>query len=851
MGNATVYLIDGTALCYRAFYAISSLSTIKGQQTNAVFGFIRMLRKIIKDHKPDYLAVCFDVSRATFRQKKYAQYKAQRQAMPDGLSSQIPFIKDIIRAYSIPLFEQEGFEADDIIATLAHKASKHGVKTTVISSDKDLLQLVDDNISVISQQAQEIFYDTARVKDKFGLNPAQIPDLIALIGDSVDNIPGIKGISGKKAVALLSEYGSIENISHSISSVTPVKLRQAIEENAAQISLNKELARLDDTMDIAFSPEALALKEPDWKKLAEIFIELEFKAFLKDLPVSVQPASPVVTAVCVADKDMAAIFAQQPAELYIAGEDCGSLVFGVKQKVFKVDKIEGCAKQILENPAIRKLGHDLKKIKVALAADGIVLRGLYFDTMVAAYLLNPARPSFKLQDIAWEYLKEAGAVGDADFCTPDNANEIGLIQRVHPILNSALQDNCLLELFTTLEMPLVEVLSDMQLNGIRLDTGLLKKLSADLEQRLAKLIRTIYDLCGCEFNLNSPKQLREVLFEKLQLPVGRKTKTGPSTDEDVLRNLAQRHEFPRMLLEYRQLSKLKSTYVDALPLLVSAQTQRLHTTLNQTGTQTGRLSSSNPNLQNIPIKTELGRNIREAIIAFSSDSELLSFDYSQIELRVLAHMSQDATLIAAFKQNADIHRRTAALVYGIDEKQVSDDMRNCAKRINFGIVYGLSSYGLSRDLGITIDGAQQFIDAYFVTYPGVKKYIEAQIEKAQKDGFVTTILGRRRYLPQINDRNMAIRQFAQRQAINAPIQGSASDMIKLAMIRIYEKMQANKTAARMILQIHDELLFDVPMEEVAQFAFWVRETMEQIMPLDVPVKVDVASGQNWNQMRKI
>ncbi|MFA6385066.1 MAG: 5'-3' exonuclease H3TH domain-containing protein, partial [Candidatus Omnitrophota bacterium] len=494
MGNATVYLIDATALCYRAFYAIRNLSTLKGQQTNAVFGFVRMLRKIIKDHKPDFLAVCFDVSRATFRQKKYAQYKAQREAMPDGLSSQMSFIKEIVRAYGIPLYEREGYEADDIIATLAHQARKHGVKSTVISSDKDLLQLVDEDISVISPQAEDAVYDAARVKDKFGLAPAQIPDLIALIGDSVDNIPGIKGISEKKAVALLSEYGAIEKIIRSAGAITPVKLRQAIEENAPQICLNKELASLDDNMDLAFSLEALAIQEPDVKKLAEIFTDLEFKAFLKDLPASAQPAAPVVTAVYVTDKDLPALCAQPSAELYIAGEIRDSMVFGVSDKVFRVEKAGGCTKQILEDPAIRKVGHDLKKIKVALAAEGIVLRGLYFDTMIAAYLLNPARPSFKLRDIVWEYLKEPGAPGDADLVAAESANEIGSIRRVYPVLKAALRDNRLLPLFETLEMPLVEVLSDMQLNGIRLDTGKLKKLSTDLEQRLAKLIRTIYDL---------------------------------------------------------------------------------------------------------------------------------------------------------------------------------------------------------------------------------------------------------------------------------------------------------------------------------------------------------------------
>jgi DNA polymerase I len=847
MGNSTVFLIDATALCYRAFYAIRSLSTSKGQQTNAVFGFVRMLRKIIKEHKPKYLGVCFDVSRATFRQKKYAAYKAQREAMPDGLSSQMSIIKDIIRAYAIPLFEMEGFEADDIIATLSRKAKNHGVKTTVISSDKDLLQLVDEDISVISPQAEEISYDAGLVKEKFGLAPGQIPDLIALIGDAVDNIPAIKGISEKKAIALLSEYGSVEKIVSSIDKVTPPGLRQAIEENSSQIALNKELASLDDNMDLKFSLDLLSIGEPDTKKLAEIFTEYELKAFLKELPASSQPAGPQVSAVSIADKDMAGACGS-PEVLYIAGASRDSLVFGSADKIFRIEKTGARTKQALEDPNVLKTGHDLKKIKAGLAEEGIELKGLHFDTMIAGYLLNPARSSFKLEDIAWEYLKETPALTDI---TQDSANAVCLVRRAYPILKKSLEDNELLSLFETLEMPLVEILAEMQLNGIRLDCARLKKLSAELEKRLAALIRRIYDLCGCEFNLNSPKQLREVLFVKLQLPVGKKTKTGPSTDEEVLRSLAQQHEFPRMLLEYRQLMKLKSTYVDALPLLVNPKTQRLHTTFNQTGTETGRLSSSNPNLQNLPIKTELGRSIRESIIAFSDDSVLLSCDYSQIELRILAHMSKDDGLIEAFKSDSDIHRRTAALVYGIDEKDVTNDMRNSAKRINFGIVYGLSSYGLSRDLGIPIDAAKQFIDSYFATYPGVKRYIDAQIEKAKECGFVTTILGRRRYLPEIKDRNMAIRQFAERQAINAPIQGSASDMIKLAMIRIHEGMKEKKYGAKMILQIHDELLFDVPQRHVQAFGVWVRDAMEHVMKLNVPVKVDVAAGRNWNQMQKL
>ncbi|HNQ50509.1 MAG TPA: DNA polymerase I [Candidatus Omnitrophota bacterium] len=846
MGNATVFLIDATALCYRAFYAIRGLTTSKGEQTNAIFGFVRMLRKLIKDHKPVHLAVCFDVSRETFRQKKFAAYKAQREAMPDGLSGQIPVIKDIVAAYGIPLFEQAGFEADDIIATLSHKAKKQGVRTVVISADKDLLQLVDEDIAVLNPQDAEGMYDTARVKEKIGLAPAQIPDLIAFVGDTADNIPGIRGITAKKAVALLAEYGSAEQVVQAAGRLPAGKLRQAIEENARQIALNKELAVLDDRMDLAFSLDSLAIKEPDVKKLARIFTEYELKAFLKDLPASAQPALPAVSAEFIVDKDMTAACA--PGALYVAGAGLDSLSFGSGDRIFRVEKAGPGVKHVLADPAVSKVGHDLKKLAVALAADGVELNGIFFDTMIAGYLLNPARSNFALEDIAWEYLKETPATGGEPL---DSAAAVGLVRRMHPLLERALRDNELITLFETLEMPLVRVLAQIEMNGIRLDCARLKQLSGELEQKIARLIRDIYGLCGCEFNLNSPKQLREVLFEKLQLPAGRRTKTGPSTDEEVLRGLAERHEFPRMLLEYRQLMKLKSTYVDALPLLVNPLTDRLHTTLNQTGTQTGRLSSSNPNLQNIPVKTELGRSIREAIVAFSPDSMLVSFDYSQIELRILAHMSGDEELIKAFRDDADVHRRTAALVYGCAESDVTGEMRSAAKRINFGIVYGLSAYGLSRDLSIPIAAAQQFIDAYFATYPGVKAYIDDQIAKAKQDGFVATILGRRRYLPEIKDRNIGVRQFAERQAVNAPIQGSASDMIKLAMVRLSDVMRMRGIPARMILQIHDELLFDVPQPLVMQVAALVRDIMEHAIELVVPVKVDVAQGPNWNRMENM
>ncbi|MFH0828038.1 MAG: DNA polymerase I, partial [Candidatus Omnitrophota bacterium] len=478
--------------------------------------------------------------------------------------------------------------------------------------------------------------------------------------------------------------------------------------------------------------------------------------------------------------------------------------------------------------------------------EGAALEGIFFDAMIAAYVINPSKSGYSLEDIAWDYL---GKSFKAESLNP--AQRLALIQELKPKLEKEIEDKSLANLFSRIEMPLVEVLGEMEAEGIKIDLKLLKHLSRDLENRLAKLIEEIYGVCGCQFNINSPKQLREVLFEKLKLRVIKRTKSGPSTDEEVLTKLAGEHELPRKLLEYRQLAKLKSTYIDALPEMVDSQTGRIHTSFNQTGTETGRLSSSNPNLQNLPAKTVLGRRIREAIIAFSPDSVLLSCDYSQIELRILAHFSKDQALISAFDEDKDIHRQTAAKIYGVEEKDVSEAMRDSAKSINFGIIYGLSSYGLSRDLNIRVEEAQGFIDAYFVTYPGVKIYIEEQIARAEKDGFVTTISGRRRYLPDVNNKNQAIRQFAQRQAVNTPIQGSASDLIKMAMVKIYNQMRLEKPDAAMILQVHDELVFNVALSGLKSFSAMVKANMENVLKLDVPVKVDIKAGKNWSEMQAV
>jgi DNA polymerase I len=844
MVKPRLFLIDATAFCYRAFYAIRGLATTSGEPTNAVYGFLRILQKILKEHKPRLLGVCFDVSRKTFRHAKDAEYKSNRPEMPHDLSSQIPVIKEIIRAYGIPIFEAEGFEADDVIATLAEEAKDQGVATTIISSDKDLLQLVDEDIQVINpQKDEETLFDVSRVEEKFGLKPKQIVELVAFIGDAVDNIPAIKGVSEKKAVELIREFGSVEGIIKNLDKISPEKVKLAIQGAVERVRLNRELADLDKKMGLKFDPVELTPQEPDYEQLFKLFKRLEFKALLKDLPIADQSEAVSVKEITAAEF---AKSADKAKELFLDGQDPQSLTFSFDHKFLKVDKLSPQVTSALGNPEIKKIGHDLKTIKLFLNKAEVVLDGLFFDTMIAAYLVNPSRSSYSLEDVAWDHL---GKSLKAE--TLDCAQRLALIKDLKSKLEGELKDKSLVDLFTRIEMPLVEVLAGMEAEGIKIDLKLLKELSKDLETRLAKLIEEIHGLCGCQFNINSPKQLREVLFEKLKLRVIKRTKSGPSTDEEVLKKLSEEHELPKKLLEYRQLTKLKSTYIDALPEMVDEKTKRIHTSFNQTGTETGRLSSSNPNLQNVPTKTDLGRRIREAIISFSKDSSLLSCDYSQIELRILAHICKDEALIKAFRENKDIHRRTSALIYGVEESQVSDSMRNSAKAINFGIIYGLSSYGLSRDLHIRAEEAQGFIDAYFATYPGVKVFIDEQIARAEKDGFVTTISGRRRYLPDINNKNQAIRQFAQRQAVNTPIQGSASDLIKMAMVDIHRQIRDKKEEGVLILQVHDELVFDVKNDALKNFSAMVKAKMENVLKLAVPIKVDLKAGKNWSKMEEI
>ncbi|MFA5093003.1 MAG: DNA polymerase I [Candidatus Omnitrophota bacterium] len=842
MAAKNLFLIDATAFCYRAFYALSGLSTASGQQTNAIYGFLNILNKILKEQNPDYLVCCFDLSRQTFRTEKFAEYKMQREAMPDGLISQIPIIKEVVVAYGIPIFEKQGFEADDIIAQLAHDAAVKKIAVTIVSSDKDILQLVNKYISVFSPYKDSgVLYDEAKVKERFGVTADKVSDVIALMGDASDNIPGVPGIGEVTAKKLIVEFGSLEKLLKNVAQVDSEKIRESILAHLDRIKLNKELITLNQQVDLKLDLEKAKIGQPNYAELSRLFKKLEFKKFLAELPDT--EVKKEVASLHQCTKTELKTILKQTDELSLFGSCFDDLFFAIDDKIFAANSAKDDLSKIISDEKIKKTGFDLKKLKVLLFKEGVVLNGLDFDVMIAAYLLNPSRTSYALIDLALENLGE--------FIRQDSLESkdaLALIVKLKPVLTKALKEKELYDLFYDLEMPLASILAQMEQDGIKLDLVLLKELSHELEHRLIKLIADIYESSGTQFNINSPKQLGQVLFEKLGLPVIKKTKTGPSTDEEVLKRLAEKHALPDLLLEYRQLTKLKNTYVDALPKLVDPRTGRVHTSFNQTGTETGRLSSSNPNLQNIPIKTDIGAKIRQAIVASGKDSCLLSCDYSQIELRVLAHLSQDDTLIKAFNSDQDVHRLTASLINGVAETEVTDQMREVAKRVNFGIVYGQSAYGLSKDLDIFVNQAQNFIDAYFLRYPKVKQYIDAQIKNAQEQGYVTTLLGRRRFIPEINNKNLNLRQFAQRQAVNTPIQGTASDLIKLAMIKISKQLKAKGLKAKMILQIHDELVFDLPIAELDLLSSLVKKEMEEVMQLMVPIKVDMKKGKNWLEM---
>jgi DNA polymerase-1 len=857
MPVSRLFLVDAHALCYRAFFAIKELRNSKGQATNAVYGFVAALKKILREYQPQYCVVCFDMKGKTLRQQKYADYKIQRPAMPDDLISQIPIIKDIVRAYQIPILELEGYEADDIIATIARRISQPDLEMVIVSDDKDMFQLVGDNVKVLSSRQEKIM-GTVEIQKILGFAPKLIPDYLALAGDQVDNIPGVKGIGEVSAKKLLVQYGSLKKILDQVDNLHPARVRDVIIAQKDMARLSYELALLEDNAPIDVDLEAMCVGRADEGLLKTMFTELEFRKFVADLNVeSGEPAITVVVKRINSEVDFKALvdtIEKQKAFSFICAEKSFDGEIAPPQSIWLC--CTGTVYQMFDNQGtwlsalfgrtdIVNITYDIKQQLKHLPLPVGQVYGSIFDVKLAGYLSSPSRGNYDLSALAWEYLKKTIPE------TADFGVQVVILEQLYQPLALELKERELLKLYDDLEVPLAFVLSKMEQEGVCLDQKLLNQLSVETSTRIDALVKDIYVLAGEEFNLNSPKQLSQILFEKLKLPVMKKTKTGFSTDEGVLLKLAENHDLPAQLLEYRQLAKLKSTYIDALPKLINFQTGRVHTTFNQSGTETGRLSSSNPNLQNIPIRTELGRQIRAAFIPSAKDRIIVSADYSQIELRILAHMSGDENLCAAFEKGEDIHTYTAAQIFDIPESQVSDEMRNSAKRVNFGIIYGMSAFGLSKDLKINPAQAQAFIDRYFSRYPGVKTFMDAEIFKCRQQGFVTTILNRRRYIPEINSSNMGVRQFAERQAINTPVQGSAADLIKLAMIQVSAQLEKEKFASRMIISVHDELVFDAVLAEVPQLIDCVRQKMEHTLPLRVPVVVSIKKGKNWLATEKI
>ncbi len=885
--DRTLYLIDGSAYIYRAYHAIRSLTNSKGLPTNAVFGFTRMLIKLIEDRSPEYVVMFFDAKGPTFRHEIYQAYKANRPPMPEDLSIQIPYIKEITHGFNIPVIEMQGFEADDLIGTFKCRAEKAGFFVVMVTGDKDFVQLVTDN-AVIWDPMKEKTIDINTVRDDFGVEPYQMIDVMALSGDTSDNIPGVPGIGPKTALSLIKTFKTVERLYESVHTITKKKQHENLVLYKEQALLSKELVKINIDVPFPFNTENFKYQAPDNTKLSKLFKNLEFKQLQQAFPKRSDLSNKNYHAVY----DMSALFdligRLEKTEMFAIDTETTSknpmkanlvgLSFSMKpdeafyipcahdypeapaQLEFK--KVLSQLKPVLENSDIKKIGQNIKYDWMVLKRHGINLAGVMFDTMLASYLINPSKRAHNLDQIALDFLdhktityKEISGKGKKEVsfaeiplekAVPYSCEDADITLMAYHVLMPLIDNAGLMELYNNVELPLVPVLMNMEMTGVCVDKQKLMDLSKSFEHQLEQLESMIYSMAGEEFNIRSSQQLGRILFEKLKLPVQKKTKkkTGYSTDVNVLTALADKHELPEIILRHRTLAKLKSTYTDALLDLVHPETGRIHTSYNQTVTATGRLSSSDPNLQNIPIRTDEGMEIRKAFVPRKGWT-LVSADYSQIELRILAHYAADDILIEAFKNDEDIHTRTATEVFQVFPSFVTSELRRQAKVINFGIVYGMSPYGLSKELGISRKMAKIYIDNYFARYKGVKKFVDQTIRDARNTQKTSTLLGRIRLLPDINSSNKVVREFAERTAINTPVQGTAADLIKLAMIRVDVAFREGGLNSAMLLSVHDEIVFEVPPEELASVKVLVKEIMEGIWNLKVPLKVNLASGDNW------
>ncbi|MBF0554004.1 MAG: DNA polymerase I, partial [Nitrospirae bacterium] len=851
--HTSTYLIDGTAYIYRAYHAIAELKNSAGFPTNAIYGFAAMMYKILKDKVPDALAVVLDSPEPTHRHKLFTEYKANRSAPPEDLITQIEPIKALLEAMNITTIALPGYESDDIMAVLARRYASASNTVYIVTGDKDLLQCVSPDIKIYDPVKNAVL-DTDYVIKRLLVPPVKVPELMALTGDQIDNIPGVRGIGQKTAAELLKDFDTVEELIANRDKIQNVRLRKMIEENIPAIRLSRELSAVSVDVPLDIPLFQLTAKEPHYDKLKALFIKYEFSSLLKYIPDD-DDGLPFDTAVIKTAEDYAAAFGAVPAEVAIkaaaegdnpflsaisgaADEDTNLMAYYIETPRLAAD--------MLADRSAAKIGHDLKADIHLLNRHSLSVGGQLYDTMVVANLINPNRQDYTLKALALEYLSYK-IKGDAKthdlYANPNSSAEEAVVAlRLKRVLSKKIEGTPLAALYDTIEAPLIYILAEMEQHGIMIDTGRLKGISDELGTQLCALEKRIYFLAGEEFNINSPKQLSEILFDKLRLASGKKTKTGLSTDVGVLEGMAAQHPLPAEILQYRTLAKLKNTYADALPSYVNPVTGRLHTTFNQAGTSTGRLSSSNPNLQNIPIRGALGEAFRRTFIA-KEGHYLVSADYSQIELRILAHLSGDEGFIEAFKHGADIHAETAREVLSGADGVVTGDMRRAAKAINFGIIYGMSAFGLSGTLKIPQTQTKAYIERFFERHEGVRRYIEAAIKETATCGYAETIMGRRRPIDGLKSANKNIRQQAERLAINTPIQGAAADIIKLSMLKVHASLSGLKT--KMILQIHDELLFEAPESELEAVKALVRHEMESAVALDVALKVDVGAGRNW------
>ena len=904
---ARLFLIDGSSQMYRAYHAMrgSGLTGPSGKSTHAVYIFVTMLRKLIADHSPQYIAASFDLAGPTFRSEMATDYKANRSPMPPDLAEQIPWVHEACEAMGVPILTSQRYEADDVIGTLAEKAVEAGFEVAIVTGDKDFFQLVHDGITVYNPKEEGTWYDAEGVKEKFGVTPAQVVDVLALMGDSIDNIKGVPGIGEKGARDLIATYGSIESLLAHAGDVSNKRYREGLLNHADDARQSRELARIRTDVPVAFDPEAVRYRGASRERCFELFSRLGFRTLVleyaptaetvgKDYATveSLEELQALATELQTAGRFGLRVLADSPSatragivglSFSTAPRRARYVPLAARRHeggLFGGDNAEGqpgidrnaalaLLKPLLEDESMQKIGHDLKFDAIVLAQHGITLRGLGTDVMIASYLLDANRSSHPLEDMAIEHsgykaLSEedvcgrgAKAVSFADIAVErarDYAGErADLSLQLAPTLATLLKSNELQQVYDDLEQPLIPVLVDIERAGIRIDTAALAAQAGRLDQELARLAGRIYELAGEEFNINSPKKLSEILFDRLGMrteTIRRTTKTkAQSTAFEVLEELALTHELPRLVLEWRSQQKLKGTYIDALPALVNPATGRVHTCFNQAVAATGRLSSSDPNLQNIPIRTEIGREIRRAFVA-EPGYVLISADYSQIELRVMAHLAAEQTLVDAFRLGEDIHDRTAAKVFGTASGLSTHELRRRAKIINYALLYGKQAFTLATDIGVSRQEAQAFIDAYFAGYPAVRAFIDDLLNRARETGVVKTMFGRRRLVPDLNNRNYQLRGEAERKAVNFPIQGTAADILKRAMIDVHARLgNIAGGRARMILTVHDELLFETPREAADETAAAVRELMERAVTLSVPIEVDVGIGENWKEAK--